>query len=104
MDVRDNNLYVNGYIVAYEDGTASLERERLTIPETSGDRYYIVKQTDRIDKIAYDAYRDLTSDSSKYWWMIADANDVIENPLDLSGLVGIEIRIPDFATTKLLLQ
>jgi hypothetical protein len=55
-----------------------------------------------LDDIAYRFYKDVDPYADKWYWVIADAND-IENPLDLSAYVGKDILIPDLLTVKLLL-
>lgn len=105
MDVtlRGNNLYRNGSIIQFEDGEQLLIREPLQIAGTIRDNYHTVLRTDRLDILAYKFYSSFVEDSSKYWWVIADANN-ITNPLDLSLLIGKEILIPNILTILLELQ
>ncbi len=100
LELRENNLYANGVIVEFDNGEQVLERE---IFETEGDledSYHIVKDRDRLDSIAFQFYNDSVEDSSKYWFLIADANS-IQNPLDIVDLVGSEILIPNVLNAKL---
>lgn len=99
--LRENNLYRNGVLIEFE-GTDEvlLSRDLLDIEGTLQDSYHTVLESDRLDLIAYKYYKNKVSDSSKYWWVIADAN-AIYNPLDLSELVGEEILIPNILNTKL---
>lgn len=105
IELKPNNLYINGIVVFFdsEDTTSDeqmLIRNILDIPSTIGDRVHTVTQYDRIDKLAYNYYKDKVSDPSKYWWVIADAND-IQNPLDLTDYVGTDIVIPDILKVPL---
>ena len=96
IELKANNLYGNGTVYGYADGEQELVRERLIITPDERDKYYTVLQDDRLDLITYNQYSKYVEDASKYWWVIADANEAIENPLDLSALVGQEILIPYF--------
>ena len=102
IELRENNLYAAGRILLFENDETFLERD---IVETEGDlddSYYVIKKEDRLDYIAWRFYNELVEDSSKYWWVIADANEIeIENPLDLADLVGVEILIPNILNTRL---
>lgn len=101
-ELRTNNPYANGIIEEYENGDQSLIRELITFDIDSIDNeYHIVTYEDRLDLLAFRFYRRKVQDASKYWWVIADSNN-ISNPLDLSELVGTRIVIPDIA--KILLQ
>jgi hypothetical protein len=95
MKLRQNNLFVNGATVSFDNGEGLLLREQLTIPPHPKDIYHTIKQGDRLDLIAWSYYEGQVEDSSKYWWVIADRNNIlITNPLDLDPLIGIEIVIP----------
>lgn len=101
--VRENNLYVNGRIIDLGSGESELVRDVIAYQANQDDEYYTVKQDDEITRIAYEKYKDFVPDASKYWWAIADANN-IENPMDLSDLVSQEILIPNIFSIKLLIQ
>lgn len=95
LTLKNNNLYQNGRIIVFDNGEQELERDVLLFPGDEKDTYYTVIEGDDLTKIAYDQYKDFAEDAGKYWWIIADANE-IENPLDISDLVGQEIVIPSF--------
>lgn len=95
IELKGNSLYRNGYLVAFEDSDdIMLLRDVIPFEGTVKDTYYVVRREDRIDLIAYKHYKDLVEDPSKYWWVLADANGIV-NPLDLSSYVGKEILIPN---------
>lgn len=94
MTVRDNNLYQNGRVFVV-DGEELLLRDTTTVPRTVFDQYITVRDDDTLDKLAWRAYEGEAADPSKYWWLLADANN-IQNPLDITELVGREIVVPDF--------
>lgn len=104
IELKGNNLYRNGEIFAFE-GTDEqlLYRELLSIKGTEKDTYYTVLMNDRIDLIAYKHYKNQVEDASKYWWVIADANNITD-PLDLSEYIGKEILIPNILNTLMILQ
>lgn len=100
IELRVSNLYANGRILVFSDGTQKLRRDRVEYVATEPDDYYTVKIDDSITKIAYDFYKDKVELPSHFWWIIADANK-IRNPLDLSALVGEEIVIPNILNFQL---
>lgn len=104
LELRGNNLYRNGEIIVFDNTDEKLlHRELLSIKGTVKDTYYTVKMNDRIDLIAFNHYKNQVEDASKYWWVIADANN-ITNPLDLSEYIGKEILIPNILNTLMILQ
>lgn len=99
MKLRQNNLFVNGATVTFDNGEGLLLREQLSIPANPNDIYHVVKEGDRLDLIAWSYYEGQVEDSAKYWWVIADRNNLlIINPLDLNPLIGTEIVIPPIQT------
>lgn len=103
IEVRDNNLYSNGFIYVYpDDDELELLRPLLNIEAAEEDEWHTVTESDRLDKLAWKFYKNVVSDASKYWWIIADANNIY-NPLDLSELVGKSILIPDILRIRLML-
>ena len=95
IELRGNSLYRNGFIVEFDDTDEQLlMRDQIDFEGTVYDEYYTVRMEDRLDLIAYRHYKNSVEDSSKYWWVIADANNIV-NPLDLSDFIGKEILIPN---------
>jgi len=102
LELRENNLYASGFVIEFSNGELLLEREQFVTEGSLEDDYHVVVQGDRLDRIAFDFYNEFVEDSSKYWFLIADANGIdTENPLDISGLVGSEILIPNVLNSKL---
>lgn len=102
LELRKNNLYSNGRVYSLTDNEELLLREIIPFKGTVTDQYHTVVQGDRLDLIAWKYYRDLVEDASKYWWLIADANNII-HPLDLSDYVGKELLIPNLTKAELLI-
>ena len=102
LELRGNNLYRNGKLIEVAPDELILLRDRIDIEPTENDSYHTVVKRDRIDLLAYKFYKDIVEDSSKYWWVIADANS-IHNPIDLTEFVGTDIRIPDLLNVLLLI-
>lgn len=95
IELRQNNVYRNGVITTFiESNENILLRDKLNIENFVNNQYHIVTDFDRLDLLAYKYYSEIVDDSSKYWWVIADINNIM-NPLDLSELVGTQIIIPD---------
>lgn len=101
VELRENNLYRNGTHYVFSGGEELLIRPKLSLIGDIRDQYHIVKKGDRIDLIAYKYYSKRVEDSSKFWWVIADAND-IQNPLDIEQYVGKQILIPNISNLLLL--
>lgn len=101
LELRENNLYINGEVIDFGDEQL-LIREPLVIVGNELDRYHVVTEYDRIDLIAFRYYKSVSIDPSKWWWVIADANNIID-PFDLSEYVGKNLLIPDLNRIKLVL-
>lgn len=97
LELNETNVYANGRVITFADGTKILERDFIDYVPTEQDKYYTVKIGDELDEIAFNHYSEIIdiAQASKLWWVIALSNDDIENPLDLSDLIGIEIIIPE---------
>ena len=67
-----------------------------TVPVSTEDIYYRVKQDDRIDSIAYEFYSD-----PNLWWVIALANDMDLLPTDLNPNDVIRIPSPSYVANTL---
>ena len=94
IKLRESNPYRNGEIQVFPNGDQELVRKKIIWNGGENDRYYTVRDTDTLDKIAWSQYKDIVDKPEWYYWVIADANE-IENPLDLSDYIGDEIVIPD---------
>ena len=92
--LKQNNLYRNGTIVVGTTGEKILIREQLEFENHATNKYHTITQFDRLDLLAFDYYKNFVEDPAKYWWIIADTNN-IENPLDLTDLIGKRIVIPE---------
>lgn len=100
IELPISNMFANGRMIVFDDGSGKLVRDRLVYEPNEPDSYYTVKIDDVITRIAYKSYQSKVLLPSHYWWIIADANKII-NPLDLSSFVGKEIIIPNLLNFKL---
>jgi len=96
-------LYRNGTILIFDNGEGLLVRDLIDFVGGSEDRYHTVKINDRIDLLANLYYKSRVEDASKFWWVIADANN-IENPMDLTDFIGTDILIPNIMNVLLTIQ
>ena len=103
MELNINNLYITGTIYTYPEGNQKLLRKRLNYVGTVKDIYHRVVYGDTLDAIAYKYYGTVTIDASKLWWIIADANNIL-NPLDITKYVGKDIVVPNYYQVRLLTQ
>jgi hypothetical protein len=71
-----------------DDGKTVLKTKLFVkIPKSNEDTYIITQETDRLDTLANQFYKDST-----LWWIIALANNL--NSADIGVEPGIQLRIP----------
>ena len=98
--LKNDSLYADGYQVQLPNGDIVLNREKIVyVPEVTDKRHPVI-QGDTLTGLAYRYYRASAEFPEKYWWIIADANSIL-NPMDISELIGHEIVIPDFVKVSL---
>lgn len=90
----DSDIYnYNAYIITYDkDRQSSLERvKNVYLIKSNEDKIHTVIESERLDTISYKYYG-----NSKYWWVLADANDLKDtliNPFELKS--GSNLLIPN---------
>jgi|GEM_PF-2356772 hypothetical protein len=89
-----SNQYASGSITKV-DTNYYLERKTLIVTPKIGDRWHVITSGDRLDLLAYNYYKNYVADSTRLWWILADANK-INNPFNLETLVGNYFLIPDY--------
>lgn len=78
--------YSNGLIISFPEGDFALERIPSQFVDSADDKQHIVKDEDTLTSIAQEYYRD-----GKYWYLIADKNNID----DIFTLItGQELIIP----------
>ena len=83
------DMYSAGYAIKYSNGDYSLERPIPTIQFSDNDQVHVVMDGETLQSIAYRYYGD-----SGYWYVIAEANLII-NPLsDKEFYIGKRLIIP----------
>ncbi len=103
LKIRRTNLYALGYILDFpSEGESVLLRDIQTFEATDGDQFHSMISNERLDLIAYQYYGDQIERATELWWVIADANGIM-NPLDLRNFVGKELRIPNIQSVLVLL-
>lgn len=86
---RGKDMYSSGYALKYDNGDYSLERPLPTIQFSDSDQVHVVMDGETLQSIAYRYYGD-----SGYWYVIAEANLII-NPLsDKDFHIGKRLIIP----------
>lgn len=91
---KENDPYFDSELAVFDDGTVELDQKDIVLPTNLRYNLHEVIEGERLDTIAYKYYKSIDSDGSKWWWLIAFAND-IDKGWDLSELVGTQIRVPD---------
>ena len=100
VKVREDNLYSNGKVIVFDSDERILTRDVIDYTPKETYRFHLLKSSDELTKLAGTFYGGFVINPGKYWWVIADANN-INNHLDLETLVGTEIIIPDLLSLKL---
>jgi hypothetical protein len=103
LTLSGNNVYRNGVVSKFSDNEGLLDRDNMDFVGKDEDVYHSLVKSDRLDLLAHRYYKNRVEDSSKFWWVIADANN-IENPLDLTELIGTDILVPNILDVLLKLQ
>lgn len=101
VELRLNNLYQNGVVSVFANGEMLLDRPLVEFKGTLTDDYHPYKNGQQLDWVAYRYYKEIVPDPSKFWWLVADGNN-IQNPLDLEEYSEIELLVPNI--TKALLR
>lgn len=80
VDLRDSNLYANprGFIVQYTDEIQILERRVVPPKQDRTDKYMLFREGDNLMRLTYGFYRDIVQNPARYWWLIADRNNVYD--------------------------
>ena len=90
IKVPVDNLYANGFSIDLTQGRKLLKRNKIKYtPSAINDRSHRLVEGDTLWSLADRFYQ-----NSKLYHIIADVNN-IENPLDITALVGTELIIPD---------
>lgn len=91
INLRINNPYARGTIFTFSGGEKFFRRKKIEYTQGPTDLLHLVRADDNLSNLAYKYYGD-----SKYWWVIADANNIHE-PLDIASVYqGKNLLIPDF--------
>lgn len=80
-------LYSDGFLINYEDGDTSIERNKIKHNESIFDKRHTIKDGDTLPSIAYRYYK-----KPNMWYLVADANNIF-NPFEL--ITGDQLVIPD---------
>lgn len=83
--------YNNAYALNYGDGDYSLEAPVVSVPSSSNDIQYTIKDGETLQNIAYKYY----GDSGK-WYLIAEANGILNPFKEVES--GTLIRIPAYGS------
>jgi len=93
MEFNQDNPFVTGFVMTYNEGDSSLERLPIKHVPSINDKLHTVRRWDNLSDLSYDYYG-----SSKWWWVIADVNNIFD-PFNLTS--NVSIIIPDLAQIKL---
>lgn len=87
LELTDDDLYADGYIIQFDDGSQLLQRTIQPYTVNPGDDYITGIDGDSLDCIAFEKYG-----NSKLWFNIADANNIID---PFATLEGVGLIIPN---------
>lgn len=82
-----SDLYSKGFVLTYEEGDTSLERDKIQYKSDTGDAIHVFIEGESLTMISYRYYGEPV-----YWYLIADINE-IENPLFIEP--GTQLIIPN---------
>lgn len=100
IKISESDLYANGIILTFPNGDQFLERNvQEFVPEEPVD-YHTLGMDEDLDLVAWDFYNTKVQDSSKYWHVLADANQV-DDPLDIADRIGSDLIVPNIINFKL---
>lgn len=83
------DMYSSGYAIKYSNGDYSLERPIPTTQFSDSDKVHGVMDGETLQSIAYRYYGD-----SGYWYVIAEANYIIDPISDREFYIGKRLIIP----------
>lgn len=93
LELTEDDMYANGTIIQFDDGTLSLQRPELEDYKVGpGDEYEEFVEGKDLTQYSFAYYG-----NSKRWWTIADVNKVF-NPLDITA--GTGLIIPNLENTE----
>lgn len=86
---KNSSPFNIGYIIQYEGGESSLEKDQPTVVVSDSDTIRVLKPDETLHDIAYEIY----GDSGK-WYILAEANHISNPFTELKP--GMKIRIPAY--------
>lgn len=92
LRLRIDNPYSRGIVQRFKDETLSLDRFKVDYKPHERDSLHVVQDFDTLSDLAGKYYN-----NSKFWWVIADANN-IDDPFTLT--VNSVLIIPDLISFK----
>ena len=87
-------MSLDRYQFTKKSGDRYLTTKYPSFPKQSTDLYIISRETDRLDLLSNEFYKD-----PRYWWVLAEANNVGKGTMIVPS--GLQLRIP-FPITDLL--
>lgn len=94
VELEPNNLYRYGWVEVFDNNEKLLLRKPLEIKVTLTDKYHLLRRGEMLDQLAHRYYQNIAKNPSKFWWVIADVNNIY-NPFDLTEYEGTQIVIPN---------
>lgn len=83
------DMYDSGYALKYDNGDYSLERPIPVVQLSDYDKVHVMMDGETLQSIAYKYYGD-----SGYWYVIAEANQIISPFNDKELYIGKRLIIP----------
>jgi hypothetical protein len=95
LELRENNPYSIGSIFSFDEGDFLLDREPINVQKSVRDQFHLVIEGETLSNIAgkVEYYN-----NSKYWWVIADVNQLYWS-FELTP--GMVLLIPDINQVKI---
>lgn len=99
--LSSDSLYRNGEVIEFENGEQLLLRDTVEHIPQPKDIHHSYREGELLDSIAWKRYKGQVDNSERYWWAIADANE-IQEPLNLDDYpYATTFIIPDIQSLLL---
>ena len=102
VEISRENVYSNATIISYTNTEHILQRQPISIAQNNRSRQHVVKQGETLDLIAWQYYQAESQNASALWWVIAEANEIVDS-LNIAHLTGETIIIPNLSDVYLLI-
>lgn len=101
-ELRENNRFAGGKVETFADRSQELIAPNYENAIANIKDFSLLELVvgNELTCITHDVYKGIVEDSSKFWWLLAEANN-IDKAWDIDSLAGQSLNIPDVVQFKL---